>query len=327
MQYFMIVKPNIKSEEHPMPKPENRPKTTTKKNIRTASTLTSKEDSDIVNDLRSLGFAEYEARAYIGLLNCGPATAYEVAKVSGLPRANMYNVLKTLTEKGAAQPVNEKPARYMAVSPDELFNSIAENTSRLCSDVRDRLSSLVNKEGQEYVWVFKGESDIIRKIKNILQTASQHVWLKGTSTYITPLLPEIRKACERGISVVIVVFADSIEPFQCNPNCEVFLHEANGVILGGAANFLTVTADSDKALIAKIKGDLEAAYSENHSFVYMVDLMIKHEIYVAEILNRFGDDIEKEFGPGLINLRQKYSRPDIGSTFEKYVQLRSAELD
>ena len=298
-----------------------------KKNIQAASTLTSKVDNDIVNDLKSLGFGEYEARAYIGLLKCGPATAYEVAKVSGLPRANMYNVLKTLTEKGAAQPVNEKPVRYMAVSPDELFNSIAENTSQMCSDLRDSLSSLVCQEGPEYVWIFKGESDIGRKITEILQTASQHVWLKGTSADITPLLPEIQKACERGISVVIVIFADSIEPFQCDPNCEVFLHEANGVILGGAANFLTVTADSDKALIAKIKGDLEAAYSENYSFVYMVDLMIKHEIYVAEILNRFGDDVEKEFGPGLINLRKKYSRPDIGSTFVEYAQQRSVELE
>lgn len=286
----------------------------------------SKELDHIVNDLRSLGFSDYEARAYIGLLKCGPATAYEVAKVSGLPRANVYNVLKTLTEKGASQPVNEKPVRYMPVSPDEVFKSIAENTSQLCTDLRDRLSSMVNEEGLEYVWIIKGESDFLRKSSEMIQTAQKHVWLKGTDTYVSLLLPEIRKACKRGISVAIIVFAESTEPFQCDPNCQVFLHEGNGVILGGAANFLTITVDSDKSLIAKVTGDLEAAYSENYSFVYMVDLLIKHEIYVAEIMNRFRDEIEKEFGPGLVHLRSKYSRPQLGSIFEKYVQQRSAEL-
>lgn len=296
------------------------------KNDQGSSVLSSIADDDIVRDLRLLGFGEYEARAYIGLLKCGPATAYEVAKVSGLPRANVYGLLKALAEKGAAQPVNEKPVRYMPVSPEEVFKKIAQNTSQLCETLSDRLSTIGNQDGPEYVWIYKGESEVFRKISEMLQSAQKHVWVKGTDTYINLLLPEIQKACKRGISVAIIIFAESIEPFQCDSNCKVLLHEGNGVILGGAANFLTITADSDKSLIAKVTGDLEAAYSENYSFVYMVDLLIKHEIYVAEIMNRFGDDIEKEFGPGLVHLRSRYSRPNMGSIFEKYVQQRLAEL-
>ncbi len=296
---------------------------------RAPSVLSPASDADIniISDLRTLGFGEYEARAYIGLLKCGPATAYEVAKVSDLPRANVYSILKSLAKKGAAQPVNEKPLRYMPISPEEVFKRITENTSRLCADMVERLSSIKDNDGREYVWIFKGKVEILRKISEMIKAAKEHVWLKGTAASLQPLLPEIKKAAWRGISVVIVVFSDSVEPFQCGGNCQVFLHEANGVILGGADNFLTVTTDSNKALIAKVKGELEAAYSENYPFVYMVDVMIKHEIYLAEIMNRFGDEIEKEFGAGLIALREIYNPTPPGEQFENYVRQRLSELN
>lgn len=292
----------------------------------TSSILVSPGDSDLVKDLRSLGFGEYEARAYIGLLKCGPATAYEVAKISGLPRANVYTILKTLTEKGVAQPVNEKPVKYMPVSPKEVFQRITESTSRLCRSIEERLPSAEKNDGREYVWLYHGEGEIIRKISEILRTAETHVWIKGTDNYVNLLLPEIQKACERGISVLIIIFSESVEPFECHSNCRVVLHEANGVIVGGAARFITVTADGNKALIAQVIGAMEAAYSENYSFTYGVDVMIKHEIFLAEIIHRFKDEIEAEFGPGLSSLRKLYAAVQTGPQFDEYIQRRLAEL-
>jgi sugar-specific transcriptional regulator TrmB len=299
---------------------------TKQKNGPSSSVLTTSDDGELIKDLRSLGFGEYEARAYVSLLKCGPATAYEVAKISGLPRANVYGILKTLAEKGVTQPVNEKPVRYMPVSPEEVFQRISESTSQLCKSLRKRLSSIENNDGREYVWIYQGETEIIRKISEILQTAEKQVMLKGTDNYIKLLLPEIEKACRRGISIVLILFTQSDEPLSCHPNCKVFLHEANGIIVGGAAHFITVTADGNKAFIAKVIEGMEAAYSENYSFVYGVDVMIKHEIYMTEIIHKFKDDIEREFGPGLSDLRKIYSSAPPSTQFDEYVQKRLDEL-
>jgi sugar-specific transcriptional regulator TrmB len=75
---------------------------------------------DIVASLQRLGFGEYEAKAYIALLQRSPLTGYELAKVSGLPRANVYAVLPKLEEKGAVLRV-DTPAgpRYSPVPPLE----------------------------------------------------------------------------------------------------------------------------------------------------------------------------------------------------------------
>jgi sugar-specific transcriptional regulator TrmB len=80
---------------------------------------------DAVTLMQQLGFSEYEARAYLALLQRNPLNGYELAKVSGLPRANIYAVLQKLEERGAVVRL-EMPngARYAPVSPNQLTQRI-----------------------------------------------------------------------------------------------------------------------------------------------------------------------------------------------------------
>jgi hypothetical protein len=54
--------------------------------------------------LLQLGFSEYEARAYLALVQRNPLNGYELAKVPGVPRANIYAVLQKLKERGGGRP-------------------------------------------------------------------------------------------------------------------------------------------------------------------------------------------------------------------------------
>ncbi len=56
--------------------------------------------------LQELGFGDYEARAYVALLQRSPINGYELAKASGVPRANIYAVLQKLAERGAVVRVD-----------------------------------------------------------------------------------------------------------------------------------------------------------------------------------------------------------------------------
>ena len=239
---------------------------------------------------------EIRARAYIGLLKCGPGTAYEVAEAPGLPRANVYTILKTLAEKG-------------------VVGLLVKSRYNIC------LSALKqNFKG------FPSRPLSFARVLRRLQTSEKHVWIKGTDNYIKLLLPEIKKACNRGISIIIILISESVESVECHENCRVVLHEDNGVVIGGSAHYITVTADGNKALIAQVIGAMEAAYSENYPFTYALDVMIKHEIYMAEIIHHFKDEIETEFGPGLSKLREIYSSAPPSAPFDEYVKKRMAEL-
>src|SRR3546814_13910967 len=70
--------------------------------------------SDLLQDLKRLGFTEYEARVYVQLLRQSPATAYEIAKADGVPRPNTYHALEALAKRGAVLHVRGNPIRYGA---------------------------------------------------------------------------------------------------------------------------------------------------------------------------------------------------------------------
>src|SRR5215470_10378241 len=99
-------------------------------------------DHQIARGLRQLGFTDYEARIYVQLVKTSPATAYEISKAAGVPRANAYAALEALAQRGAVLPVNEEPLRYVAAPPKTLLEGIARQTRLLCGDLSAQLSAL-----------------------------------------------------------------------------------------------------------------------------------------------------------------------------------------
>src|SRR5947209_6648985 len=60
------------------------------------------DDADVIRRLTQLGLNSYEARAYVALAGRGSCAAADVARLSGLPRQRIYDVLASLVEKGLA---------------------------------------------------------------------------------------------------------------------------------------------------------------------------------------------------------------------------------
>jgi HTH-type transcriptional regulator, sugar sensing transcriptional regulator len=68
--------------------------------------------------LLNLGLNRYEAGAYVALTRRGRATAAEVARLAGLPRQRVYDVLDALVGRGLATVEPGRPAHYAATAPD-----------------------------------------------------------------------------------------------------------------------------------------------------------------------------------------------------------------
>ena len=69
--------------------------------------------------LIDLGLNGYEANAYVALTRRGRATGAEVARLAGLPRQRIYDVLDGLVGRGLATVEPGRPAQYTAVAPDD----------------------------------------------------------------------------------------------------------------------------------------------------------------------------------------------------------------
>lgn len=280
---------------------------------------TSKTTQTIIQELKTLGFSEYEARIYVSLIETSPTTAYELAKKSGVPRPNAYSALSSLSDRGAAMPVSENPVRYVARDPKEHISSIAKRTLATCEDLVEKLSEIATPAADDYVWNLLGEAEIFAKMSEMIEQAQDVIWIKAGPEVLRPHREAlIEMTGKRGVKLSVILFGDDADEFQFNDNCKIHIHEASGTRMGSADNLFTMTIDHGEMLTANEDDGIQAAYTQNKAVVTMALSLIRHDYYMAEIFARFKGQIDAAFGPHLLDLRrQSYTEEQLASFKEK----------
>jgi sugar-specific transcriptional regulator TrmB len=262
-------------------------------------------DSDLQRDLQVLGFSEHEARAYLALYRLQPATAYEVSKLAGLPKANAYAVLESLSNKDAAQPISESPVRYIAVAPNILFSRIANTTSKRCERLIEAIPASTESGDRGYVWSISGEDATTAKIDAMIDGATSHIWIKASESTLEAHRDALQRAAARGVTVIVILFGTQTARFEFGGRSRAYLHEGSGIFVGIAPRLVTMAVDFKEMLVTEVDGQ-RGSYTRNHPIVHLAETMLRHEVYIAEIFERFGQSIHDAFGPALFNLRSQY---------------------
>lgn len=274
--------------------------------------------ADLIQDFRRLGFTEYEAKIYMQLLLTeSPATAYEIAKATGVPRPNTYNALESLAKRGAALPVSLNPVRYVAAQPDRHLAEVGRETMEVCNNLATKLARLRAPADDPYVWNVQGEAAIVQKIRSLIDGSRTAICVKAAANVLRVYSDALQRAADRGVNILIVLFGTDTEAFRFNDRCEIFLHEGNGVRMGTADNLFTITIDHGEVVTAATD-QMTAFHTRNQAVVSMADTLIRHDYYMAEIYLRFGAQIDAAFGPHLRELRlRRFSEEQIRSFREK----------
>lgn len=274
------------------------------------------DDAAILKEFKAIGFTEYEAKVYMQLMRSGAATAYEIAKESGVPRPNTYNALESLTKRGSVLPVNENPRRYVAKDPDSHLTSIGRDMMSLCESLAEKLSKIEESEDAPYVWNVHGELAMHEKIDALIGNCGTTLWVKAASDVLERHAEALKAAADRGAEMLIIIYGDNPDVFRFTDRCHVYIHESNGMRIGTADNLFTMTIDHRQALTATTDGTA-AFYTYNQAMVTMADTLIRHDYYMAEILDRFGTEIFGAFGPHLKDLRMNVFTKTQASAFQE----------
>lgn len=118
-----------------------------------------------------MGLTQYEAKAYIALVSLSSASAPEISRQSKVPKAKIYDVLNSLTEKGLVNFGPGSPMLFKARDPQTMINHLKEKYNKLAGEVSDELSNL--KPITKVVpfataWSLPSEKVIIEKIKDLI---------------------------------------------------------------------------------------------------------------------------------------------------------------
>jgi sugar-specific transcriptional regulator TrmB len=273
-------------------------------------------EEGIISDLKRIGFTEYESRIYIQLLKESPATAYEIAKSTGVPRPNSYNALEALTQRNAVLRVSENPVRYIPAAPGDFLDGFARQTRNLCTQLGVELSDISQPAKSQYVWVITEEAAIHDKIDALIEQSQEIVMVKAADEVLRRHKLALKSAAERGVELLVILFGKDADEFRFNDRSNIYLHESNGVRMGTADNLFTVTSDHAEMITVSTIDVISAAHTRNRPIVNMAESLIRHDFYMSKIFETFGDQIDAAFGPYLRDLRMACFTPEQISSFK-----------
>ncbi len=132
--------------------------------------------------LQKIGFSPLEATIYITLCKHGSLTGYEVAKLSGISRSNVYAALYSLQDKGMCSVSEGESTKYVALSKEELILSAKRNMSEILSEIDTHFPDRLDVS-EPYVTI-KGYDNVVKKVKNSILLCHSHLYILSTSAYI-----------------------------------------------------------------------------------------------------------------------------------------------
>ncbi|KMY53009.1 MULTISPECIES: TrmB family transcriptional regulator [Bacillaceae] len=272
---------------------------------------------NILAILKNLDFTEYEAKAYLTLLEESPLTGYAVAKNSGVPRSKIYEVLDNLAMRGDILVSPGSTPQYTPVPAKELIKSRrikAEANLQLAEKSLAEFERSAND--RENIWNITGRNEILDKVKACIVSAQKRILLEVWKEEFEELESELRQASERGVDVTIIAYGEIVSDFA-----NVYLHYMGHKITEEYGGRWIVISGDDSEVVAGIVSlgkDSRAAWTMHVGLVMPITEFMIHDLYLMEIMEKHKDLLEESFGKNLVNLRRKFSiHPDFKKHYIK----------
>jgi sugar-specific transcriptional regulator TrmB len=232
------------------------------------------KNTQVQKALETLGLTEYEAKAYISLIEKGTSTAGNLSAASEIPHSKIYEVLTRLEKRKLVETQKGRPILFKAVKP---ANALEIVESQLKSDlekdftekrislektyknkvteideaqriVLEELESLYETQetaepSEDIVWTIQGKTNLNTQAKGIILYASNNVRLRLPHDDFTEFEATIKTACLKGVKIQLLVHRLTKSASKLEKNAEIFIEES---IM--PTNYGIIIADNKKGM-------------------------------------------------------------------------------
>ena len=226
---------------------------------------------NLIDCLMKTGLTKHESELYIALCREGELNGYEAAKVTGIPRANAYQALAALTDKGGAYIIEGAVPHYMAVPVNEYCDNTLSHLSGVLEEIR-RECPVGKTQSEPYITI-SGFEHVVDKMKNMINQAKERIYISLSDQEMPYVRDELKKACERGLKVVAIVSGS------------VTLKGATLHSISKKPGQVRLIADSSHVLTGELSGHEEdtCLYSKNRPLVELIKDSLKNEIKLSQM--------------------------------------------
>jgi len=233
----------------------------------------------LIEEMNQLGLTQYEAKAYLKLLEDWPVNGYNLSKNSGVPRSRIYEVLDGLIKK---QFVFEKTTNngtvYYPLEPDMLVKKLKKNYESIIEHIEIKTTELFAKNKEQYESkIITGRRNICDFIGFLIERANKRIDISIWEEEYLDLEDYFKVALNRDIKVKGVyfgyknVFSDTIT----HRRLDTYLNEKD-------ERYIIIIIDKKEAVTGIISRGEESQVTWTNDFG-VIDIMedyIVHDLMI-----------------------------------------------
>lgn len=246
---------------------------------------------NILQQLKKLGFNEYEAKSYVSLVKQGTVTAYQVSKDSGIPRARIYDVLSSLVEKGIVLKEEIKDGTKYSPLPVDIFLKKAQSdwqsNYEVLSDSLRRLET-TEKKPDNCVMTLKDREMIISYCQALLKKAKKRVVISMWDDMYEVLREDLQQTAARvtvqGITLHVENPVERVDVHRITPFTETSSNEHWFILSIDAKEMIYGPSFKERSI---------AFYTDDPVHIYLLEDYVWHDILVNRLVRRSQDHLEQ----------------------------------
>ena len=157
----------------------------------------------LTEKLVQFGLTRQEANIYMCLLRNKDLSGYEVSKLTGISRSNVYSALAALVDEGAAYLMEGETNKYTAVPIGDFCQNKIRRLMGLKKELVAQLPQLTD-HSDGYITI-SGSQHILDNIYNMLEHVAYRVYLSISIEYLELLRPHLERLAREGKKVVLLI--------------------------------------------------------------------------------------------------------------------------
>ncbi len=264
---------------------------------------------DLLANLVSVGFTEYEAKVYLELLRENPATGYQLSKKSGVPRSMVYEALGRLATRGAVlETIEDRATLYRPLPPDVLLDNHEQEQRRLIDSLREGLHQLYTAHEEDHLWSVSGLRPVMSYASHMIREAHKELLLVLTDATLETLRRDILQAHQRGVAISVLLTGDgelNVGQVARHPPLESELQRLTGMSI--------VITDDGEALIASSLSETTATITRNRNLILIAGQFVWMELFTQRVALRLGPDLLARLDPPDRSIFESLPRPRPGA--------------
>ena len=162
--------------------------------------------------LETAGLSQYQADAYIAVLELGKASAVEIANACSVPQARIYDVLRDLENAGYIETYEQDSLHARAHDPSEVLADLREQAATF-ETAADEIEERWERPpvDDHMVRIVKRFDTVINRVRDLVAEAENEVQLSVSPEQFLDLRPVLERARENDVVVKVSIHTGDSE--------------------------------------------------------------------------------------------------------------------